>query len=110
MRKLPKDELSKLYLEDCFTYSDLAKHFKCSPNTILSNLELYRIPKLSKGNHLSRQLKLSNNELKELLYDLYWQKEMSVSAISDYLQSTPYTIWANLRRLGINRRLPKRKS
>lgn len=104
MRRLPKDELYLLYVHEYYTYQDLARHFHCSTETIRLNIEFYNIPKSKKGNQLARKMKMSQDELRQLLTDLYWKEKMTIIEMAEYLGTNQFTIWSNLERLGIQRR------
>lgn len=109
MRRLPKDELYRLHVEKFYTYQDLALHFRCSTETIRLNLDYYKIPRLKKGNSLARKLRMTKKELKDYLHDLYWNKNMSLHDIAEYLDLAQYTVWRNFNTMGIARRKPKNK-
>jgi hypothetical protein len=109
MRRLPKDELYHLYVHEFYTYQDLAKHFRCSTETIRLNMELYNIPRLKKGNQLARKMKMTEGELRQLLNDLYWKDKMTIIEIAEFLETNQFTIWSNLKRLGIKRRHARKR-
>lgn len=110
MRCLSKDELYHLYVHEFYTYQDLAKYFRCSTKTIRLNMELHNIPKLKKGNQLARKMKMSQGELRQLLNDLYWKEKMTIIEMAEFLETNQFTIWSNLKRLGIKRRQAKKRT
>lgn len=107
MRILPKDELYRLHVEEFYTYQELAKHYRCSTETIRINMESHKIPKLNKGNCLARKMKMKKNELNAFLSQLYWDKKMSIHQIAEYLQVNQLTVWSYMNKQGIKRRPQK---
>ncbi|SHF34681.1 hypothetical protein SAMN05444392_11647 [Seinonella peptonophila] len=81
MRKLPKDQLYQLYIEDFYTYQEIAEFFRCSTETVRKNIEFFNLPKRSKGMSITRRLKMKNQELRRLLNHLYWERGMSTHMI-----------------------------
>lgn len=110
MKVLPKDELYKLYVEQFYTYQDLAKHFRCSTETVRFNIELHNIPKSQKGHLLFRRLKMKKEDFRDMLEEFYWKDQMTIDEIADYLETTQFTIWINLKRFGIERRSVKNRN
>jgi hypothetical protein len=110
LRELPKDELYQLYCKKYYNYHVLAKHFRCSTETVRLNIELHDIPKKTKGNQLARRLKKSQSQLKQLLNDLYLIQKLSIDEIAFMLDTTSLTVGRNLKTLGITCRPAHRPS
>ncbi|WP_044640534.1 hypothetical protein [Risungbinella massiliensis] len=83
MRELPKCRLYELYVEEFYTYQDLARYFKCSTETIRLNIERHSIPKRARGQSLLTKCKLSERDLTQLLPKLYWEDKLSIFQIAE---------------------------
>lgn len=103
---LPEYELRRLYLKELYTFKDLANHFACSIQTVRKNLKHHRIPKRKRIYH-TRKLRMSEEEFRQKLYDLYWNQALSTYKIADLLDLSQMCIWSHMKRMNIPRRPSK---
>jgi transcriptional antiterminator len=103
MKKLPKEELNRLYLHGRFHLSELAEHFACSEETIQENLDFYEIPERPgwRGSIIAKKMNWTQREFATELYRMYHEDELGVHKIAEKLGTSPTTIWLWLWRFYI---------
>jgi 5-methylcytosine-specific restriction endonuclease McrA/DNA-binding CsgD family transcriptional regulator len=100
--RIGKKRLIKLYIENDFTIDKISKMLGCASSTIVSRLELFKIPRKSHSEETTI-IKIKKEELEKL----YIVDKKSSIAIAKFYGCSKNTILKNLKKFGINRRTSK---
>jgi hypothetical protein len=100
--KIGKKRLIKLYIEEDFTIDKISKMLGCACSTVVSRLELFKIPIKSMSDSVTR-IKISKAELERL----YIVEKKSSLAIGKIYGCSKSVILKNLKKYGIKRRTGK---
>lgn len=100
-----QSQLRKLYVEDKLSIREIAEKWGVSKNTISNHLRRLGIKTRSKGKTpIYTQLRMSKEQLRQYLYQMYVEEEWTAKEIADQLEVSPNAISKQLVALGFERR------
>lgn len=100
-KRVSKQVLKELYLDHSLPVSEIASRFNCGINKIYTLIQRYGIPSRKPVIGLRKKLRMSDEELADYLYQLYWNQKLTMPQIARELEVSDLAIWRHFKRLRI---------
>jgi predicted DNA-binding protein YlxM (UPF0122 family) len=99
--QISKQVLKELYLDQSLSVPEIANRFSCGISQVYTLIQRYGLPSRKPVMGLRKKLRMSDEELADYLYHLYWNQKLTMPQIAKKLEVSDLAIWRHFKRLCI---------